>query len=193
MNKNKKIVTLLLVLTSVFTVAFAQGTKEPAQIMEPEAAALVEQINNTNSQNELFGASAAQSTDEFTLEEMLQYAIEDERLALAEYEFIMKEFNVSRPFSNIIKAEQSHEKALLNLYDVYGFEVSDFDATSHVVLPDSLSEIYDIGVEAEIANIAMYDKFLSYDLPDDVRRVFEALKKGSLNHLDSFKRQSSKY
>jgi len=193
MNKNKKIVTLLLVLTSVFTVAFAQGTKESAQIMEPEAAVLVEQVSNNNSQNELFGASAAQSTDEFTLEEMLQYAIEDERLALAEYEFIMKEFNVSRPFSNIIEAEKSHEKALLNLYDVYGFEVSDFDATSHVVLPDSLSEIYDIGVEAEIANIAMYDKFLSYDLPDDVRRVFESLKKGSINHLDSFKKQSTKY
>ncbi len=193
MKKNKKIVTLLIVLTSAFGMVFAQGTKETSQGIDPEAAALVEQISNNNLENELFGSSAAKNTDEFTLEEMLQYAIEDERLALAEYEFIMKEFNISRPFSNIIKAEQSHEKALLYLYDVYGFEVSDFDATTHVVLPDSISEIYDIGVEAEIANIAMYDKFLSYDLPDDVRRVFESLKKGSINHLNSFKKQSTKY
>jgi hypothetical protein len=106
----------------------------------------------------------------------------------------MDEFNVSRPFSNIIKAEQSHQNAILYLYDVYGFEIEEFDASEHVVLPNSLPEIYDVGVEAEIANIAMYDKFLATeDLPDDVRRVFEALKNGSISHLQAFERQASKY
>ena len=48
-------------------------------------------------------------------------------------------------------------------------------------------------MEAEIANIAMYDKFLSYELPLDVKTVFEALKKGSISHLEAFERQASKY
>lgn len=193
MKKNIKVLTMILITTAVVGSLFAQGTKESNQINNTVTPVIVEQEDNSTNEAILFGANAAESYDEFTLEEMLQYAIEDERLALAEYELIMNEFNVTRPFSNIIKAESTHESALLNLYEVYGYPVSDFDATSHVVLPNSLEEIYDIGVEAEIANIAMYNKFLSTDLPSDVRQVFEALRNGSISHLEAFERQSSKY
>lgn len=187
MNK-KMILSLILVASFSFVAIFAQGTKEIVN----ENLSTIDQ-NVEIDENQVVGASAAQVNDDLTLEDMLQYALEDERLALAEYEFIMDEFNVSRPFSNIIEAEKSHENAVLYLYDVYGFEIKDFDATDHLVIPDSLEEIYNVGVAAEIANIAMYDKFLTYDLPDDVRRVFESLKKGSISHLEAFERQASKY
>ncbi|MGD1818256.1 MAG: DUF2202 domain-containing protein [Pleomorphochaeta sp.] len=191
---NKKIlVSLVLISLVASAVLFAQGTKEISTTTSPVANEVLSQIED-NTSSTLLGASAAKAGEYFTLEEMLKYALEDEKLALAEYAFIMDEFNVSRPFSNIIKAEQSHQNAILYLYDVYGFEIEEFDASEHVVLPNSLAEIYDVGVEAEIANIAMYDKFLATeDLPDDVRRVFEALKNGSISHLQAFERQASKY
>ncbi len=191
---NKKIlVSLVLISLVASAVLFAQGTKEISETTSPAANEVLSQIED-NTSSTLLGASAAKAGEDFTLEEMLKYALEDEKLALAEYAFIMDEFNVSRPFSNIIKAEQSHQNAILYLYDVYGFEIEEFDASEHVVLPNSLAEIYDVGVEAEIANIAMYDKFLATeDLPDDVRRVFEALKNGSISHLQAFERQASKY
>ncbi len=37
-------------------------------------------------------------------------------------------------------------------------------------------------------NIAMYERFLKTNLPDDVREVFSRLLAGSKNHLDAFKR-----
>ena len=52
------------------------------------------------------GAIGALQDKEFTLNEMLEYAIEDEYLAQTEYDLIMKEFNVTRPFSNIIKSKE---------------------------------------------------------------------------------------
>lgn len=135
-----------------------------------------------------YGANAAKADDTYTLEEMLEYALEDERLAQAEYEAIMEAFDVTRPFSNIEKAEVTHEAAVIGLYEDRGLEVPAFEGADHVVLPDSLEEIYEIGIIAEINNIAMYEAFLQEDLDDDVRAVFEALKKGSEAHLAAFER-----
>ena len=137
-----------------------------------------------------FGSSAAFEDEVYTLEEMLQYALEDERMAQAEYASIMETFDVTRPFSNIEKAEIQHESAVLGLYEVRGIEVPEFDGSTHVVLPDTLAETYEIGIQAEINNIAMYDKFLEQELEDDVRVVFEALRNGSVSHLEAFQRAS---
>lgn len=134
------------------------------------------------------GSGAAAADTSYTLEEMLRYALEDERMAQAEYEGIMKTFDVKRPFENIAKAEEKHEEAILRLYQAKGIPVPDFDPQSYVVIPNTMAEIYRIGVEAEIKNIAMYEKFLGQDLDEDVRAVFQALKKGSENHLKAFER-----
>lgn len=43
------------------------------------------------------------------------------------------------------------------------------------------------GVVAEGENIALYDRFLAGDLPDDVRQVFSNNRRASLdNHLPAF-------
>ncbi|GKT28036.1 DUF2202 domain-containing protein, partial [Aduncisulcus paluster] len=104
--------------------------------------------------DELVGSSAASQKDTYTLEEMLEYALQDERIAQAEYDAIMKAFDVTRPFSNIKEAEITHENAVISLYEARDMLVPDFDGTEYVVLPDTLDEIYAIGVEAEINNIA---------------------------------------
>lgn len=136
-----------------------------------------------------FGHAGTAADQDYTLEDMLGYAIEDEYLAKAEYEKIMAEFDVTRPFSNIMKAETQHISALLPLFDKYDIAVPADTASEYLVIPDTLAEIYGIGVEAEIANIAMYEKFLTDpDLPEDVKAVFTALMNASKNHLKAFER-----
>ncbi|MCK8060304.1 MULTISPECIES: DUF2202 domain-containing protein [unclassified Fusibacter] len=130
--------------------------------------------------------------DVFTLESMLTYAIEDEYLAHDSYEAIIDAFDVSRPFSNIIKAESRHITWVEDLMATYQIEIPTIDTSSHVVLPSTLSEAYAVGVQAEIDNIALYQKFLEQDLPEDVRAVFEQLIKGSEAHLNAFETNLSR-
>ena len=89
----------------------------------------------------------------------------------------------------------------LSFYVLFGFSIYYFysnnkieipkDESSGIVkLPESLNEAYKAGVEAEIENIAMYERFLQQELPKDVRQVFESLKDASENHLRAFRRFS---
>lgn len=144
--------------------------------------------NVTYANEDGVGSKAATEQEIFTLEEMLQYALEDERMAQAEYQAIMNSFDVSRPFSNIYKAEVKHEEEVVSLYEARGMVVPQFDPNAYVVIPDTLLETYQIGVDAEISNIAMYDLFLEQPLDEDVRLVFEALRDASVKHLAAFER-----
>lgn len=135
------------------------------------------------------GAAAADSKSVFTLEEMLKYAMEDEHLALAEYQAIMEKYGDVRPYSNIAESEKTHIAYLTDLYEKYNLEIVNIPVEGYLVVPASLTEAAETGVKAEIANIAMYEKFLKQDLPKDVRDVFTFLKNASENHLQSFQRQ----
>ena len=137
---------------------------------------------------EPFGAAAVTEDRDYTLEEMLEYAIEDEYLAKAEYAAIMEEFDVTRPFSNIAKAEDRHIALLLPLFEKYDVPVPVNDAADRVILPSSLEEIFQIGVTAEEHNIAMYEQFLEQELPADVELAFERLQTASEHHLKAFER-----
>ncbi len=138
-----------------------------------------------------YGAAGASLDENYTIEEMLTYAIQDEYIAQAEYAAIMDEYGIQRPFSNIIKAEATHIQLLLPLFESSGTNVPENDADSRVMLSSSLSEAYAIGVEGEIKNIAMYENFLKEDLPNDIKLVFEKLKAASESHLVAFERSVS--
>jgi len=139
-----------------------------------------------------YGAAGASSAESYTLEEMLDYALEDEYLAKAEYEKIMDEYGEQRPFMNIMEAEKTHIELLLPLFEAYGIDVASDDSADYVVIPASVEEALEVGVQAEIDNIAMYEKFLAGDLPEDVREVFEELMNASKNHLAAFERGTSR-
>ncbi|MEX1307212.1 MAG: hypothetical protein AB1Z19_01640 [Eubacteriales bacterium] len=126
--------------------------------------------------------------EDLTIEEMMTYAIQDEYLARQTYENIMSEYGEVTPFSNIIEAEVYHIELLTTLFDKYNYALPGDDGTAHEVSPRSFEEALQAGVVAEENNIAMYDYFLSYDLPEDVRGVFEDLKAASENHLAAFER-----
>lgn len=133
-----------------------------------------------------FGAKSALEKENLTVEEMLRYAIEDEYLARQEYESIMEEYGEQKPFSNIITAEVNHIEMLVEIYTAYDYDIPKDTAIDHVVIPESIFKALEIGVQAEIDNIAMYDYFLEYDLPEDIEDLFIKLRDASKKHLVSF-------
>ena len=133
----------------------------------------------------LSGAKAALADRDLTLADMLTYALQDERIARTEYQVILDTFGSSRPFSNIIKAEESHIRYLLDLFADNKLAVP-ADDTAKPAAPKDWASAIEAGRQAEIDNIAMYDRFLALNLPADVRQVFEQLKAASQNHLRAF-------
>ena len=191
-KKYKFVGLLSVMIIGMLTFASCSNTQEPSTI---DTILLVEEENTTDvieetevQQSEDYGAKGALLNTGFTLEEMMQYAIEDEYLAYAEYDLIINEMNITRPFSNIIQAEATHIGYMEDLYETYGFELPVIDPSQHIILPESINEAFLAGVDAEIINIAMYDSFLEQDLPEDVRTVFEQLKAGSESHLMAFQK-----
>ena len=140
-----------------------------------------------------YGHAGAKEDNNVTVQEMIKYAIEDEIFAKTEYEKIMKTFNINRPFSNIKRAEETHIELLQPLIKKYNVSYEKLDEKD-LIIPKTLKETFEVGVQAEIDNIAMYEKFLKDEkLPDDVREVFTYLRDGSKNHLRAFERQLSRY
>jgi hypothetical protein len=123
--------------------------------------------------------------DAAELKAMLDVLYVDELNAKAEYEALVDAFGDEAPYTQLIIAETRHADALLRLYDLYDLEVPTPQLKTPVI-PDSLDETYAIGVEAELANIALYEDYLELNLPELVDRVFTNLMNASENHLRIF-------
>lgn len=141
-----------------------------------------------------WGASGARQDSSPTLEAMMQYAIQDEYSARAEYEAILGVFGQIRPFSNILRSEESHILWLKEAYTSRHLALPSDASAQHVRVPPTLKEALAIGVQAEIDNIAMYDRFLATDLlqkPENasLKLVFTRLRNASKNHLAAFRRR----
>jgi hypothetical protein len=146
----------------------------------------------------LYGNMAAKNDSSLTIEDMLLYAAQDEYLAKAEYVAIMAKFGIDRPFSNIMRSEETHLELLRAAYKTYSLSFPPDEAKNYLHVPATLKEAFEIGVKAEIDNIAMYDKFLSTDLIKDpqnlyLKNLFTNLRNASQNHLRTFQNQLSKY
>lgn len=191
--KKYKLVGLFIIMIIGMLIFASCSNKQETPIID--TTSIVEEANVTDvieptevQQSDDYGAQGAVLKTEFTLEEMMQYAIEDEYLAYAEYELIIAEMDITRPFSNIIRAEATHIGYMEDLYKAYGLTLPTIDPSQHIMLPTSVNEAYEAGVEAEIINIAMYERFLEQELPEDVRNIFEQLKAGSESHLAAFQK-----
>ena len=96
----------------------------------------------------LFGAQGAKGDLNPTLETMMTYAIQDEYLARAEYEAVMKKLGRVKPFDNIIKAEETHIEWLKGLFKDHKFSLPPDQAANHVVVPATFHEALETGVKA---------------------------------------------
>ncbi len=136
-----------------------------------------------------YGNAGALADPQLSILDMLTYAIQDEYTAHGEYRAIQDEFGVRSPYDNIMKSEEKHIASLAALYGSYGLAVPTDDSADHVVVPVSLLEAARTGVQAEIYNIMMYERFLEETLPADIQSVFESLMTASESHLSAFERQ----
>lgn len=121
--------------------------------------------------------------------EVLREALIDEYQAIAVYQKVIDAFGAVRPFVNIIEAERTHVQALLPLFERYGVPVPEDASTPPAAVPSSILEACRKAVEAEKANVAMYDRLLRATQTPDVRAVLARLQAASRDrHLPAFER-----
>ncbi len=141
------------------------------------------------------GPKAVAELDQPTREAILA-ALADERHAEALYEAVIARESTNggavRPFSNLVRAEARHADALARLAAKYGIaDPGDPWTTTPPAAPATFAEACRLGVEAEKANIAMYDRFLGFVEAADVRAVFVQLRDASAErHLPALERWS---
>jgi hypothetical protein len=123
----------------------------------------------------------------------LVMAINDEYKAHATYQAVVDKFGPVAPFANIVQSEAAHIAALERLFNVYGLPIPPDTYMGNVQAPATLKDAAQIGVEAEKANVAMYDNLLTYVQESDVRAVFAQLRSASqAQHLPAFQNALSR-
>ncbi len=185
-----KLIMGILAMYISFTLLLGCNNK-PVQKIESNENQTVN-LNVEDSQLTGFGSKGAKADNDLNKEKMLTYAIEDEFLAMAEYRAILGKYGEQKPFSNIIKAEERHISDLKGLFSKYNIPVPEDKSKDYVVAPESLDEAYKAGVNAEVDNIDMYEKFLKQDIPQDIKETFSALSDASKNHLNAFEKNLNK-
>lgn len=141
-----------------------------------------------------FGAKGALNDNTITVKEALNYAIEDEYIALSRYSAVISKYGYIRPFTHIQFAEKRHISSLFRLFNNLDISIPKDKTTNFVTEPESLRLAFESAIHAEKNNIAMYNKFLEQDnIPNPVREVFTNLRDASKNHLTAFQRGLKKH
>jgi hypothetical protein len=114
-------------------------------------------------------------------------AIEEEYGAQALYQSILDTFGDVAPFNRIVVSESQHITALVRQAEKYGVSIPE-PMDSYGISPfETLEEACQAGVEAEIADAALYDELSPMVSHSDILQVFDNLKSASLDsHLPAF-------
>ncbi|PTQ84918.1 hypothetical protein C8U37_10646 [Trichococcus patagoniensis] len=139
------------------------------------------------------GAVGALADTDLTMEEMFVYAIQDEQLAHGEYAYVLETFGDEAPFNNIISSEAQHINEMTILFEKYSLAIPSDESADHIERAAGIREALDNCATGEVDNIAMYNKFLEQDIPDDARATFTALRNASEGHLQAFQKSLDKY
>ena len=121
---------------------------------------------------------------------------EGEYAAYATYDAILDEYGNVNPYANIMAAEAKHIDALKQILDQYEVAYpTENPYLGMIEAPESLAVAAQAGVDAEIANVALYNEQLEAveDYPDIVA-VFVNLQAASQEqHLPAFERAAARY
>lgn len=121
--------------------------------------------------------------------EALCEAMDDEFKARATYLAVIDKLGPQLPFVHIVQSEQRHIEALAWLFDQYGWTPPSDRWLGKVVSPDTLAEACQVGVQAEIENVELYDRLMDMAEDERVRVVFKNLRHASRAcHLPAFQR-----
>jgi len=143
----------------------------------------------TNLDQELLTSARVDINSEIPITtQILRIAVYDEFKAYETYTKIIEYFGLVQPFVNIKEAEAIHYGVLIKLMEKYGVEIPTNDWYSKIEIPNTLIECCEMGVAAEINNIAMYNNLLSHVTQDDIKNVLYQLQAASYNnHLPAFR------
>ncbi|MFY9142981.1 DUF2202 domain-containing protein [Sulfuricurvum sp.] len=147
----------------------------------------------------LFAKSTVELAD--AQKDALLFMYQEEKLARDVYIVLGQKYPAANTFANIQLSEQQHMDAVEKLCVKYGVDISQVDesAIGVFILTDlqnlyntliaqgsvSLDEGLKVGItieEKDLTDIVTYEE----GMPDDVVKVFENLRAGSLNHLNAF-------
>lgn len=124
-----------------------------------------------------------------TERQALYEALDDEYQAWATYDQVIRDFGPERPFTNIRAAEARHIEALRTLFARYGLVMPENSWPNRVPRFASIREACAAGVEAEVANGALYARLLRSTARQDILAVFRNLQRASQErHLAAFRR-----
>lgn len=120
---------------------------------------------------------------------MVLEALNDEYKARAFYRLVIKTFGPVRPFVNIVEAEDTHARALERLCARYQIPLPDDEWEWVLKPPASVLEACRAGVQGELDNIAMYERFLRETREPELQALFQRLQARSRDaHLPAFQR-----
>ena len=119
--------------------------------------------------------------------EALQAAILEEYGAYNLYTAAAAEYGSLTPFARIARSEQQHINALTRMADLYGVEIPANPGLTGELDFANLADACQAGVDAEIADAALYDELTPVTTHTDLLRVYDRLQSASLdNHLPAF-------
>lgn len=120
----------------------------------------------------------------------LDSALLDEWHAENIYLRVIADHGTVLPFFNVVIAEQRHSASLVAVMRSRAMPVPDNPWTlDNVPRFTTIAEACAAAAAAEVANVALYDRYLSLNLPTEVLQVFSANRRASIqNHLPAFER-----
>ena len=117
----------------------------------------------------------------------LNEAMLEEYDALNLYTAVINQYGSIIPFSNIARSEAQHVAMLRQLFVKYGLAVPANPGLTPPPTFASFAAACQAGVDAEIADAALYDELLSVTDNRDAVQVYRNLQAASLNnHLPAF-------
>lgn len=117
----------------------------------------------------------------------LQEAILEEYGALNLYKSAIEQVGNVYPFSQIVRSEQQHVNVLVRQANKYGVNVPANPGLATQPIFTTLAQACQAGVNAEIADAALYDILMPVTTHTDLLQVYNNLQSASLNnHLPAF-------
>ena len=160
----------------------------------PVAASVSEQRNSQNlnqNQDDFRGRNTAFTQEPLsdTESNLLQEAILEEFGAYNLYQYIAENYYDMKPFKSIMQSELKHIDTLIRQAEKYNVPVPENPGLESEPVFENLEDACQAGVDAELADAALYDKLLPSIAQSDIIRVFNNLKDASLNnHLPAFEK-----
>lgn len=181
-NKKVKAVMLFFIILGICTmVSCGLHNNKQEPINKDDAVFTIAKFQSGG-----WGADSARKDNNLTLESMLKYALQDEYLQRARYEYVEKKYRGEKNLTSMMKDENVHVYRMTALLSKYKVNIPPDKSNEYFFkFPKSLEDAYALLVKSESDSLAMYEKFLEQpELPEELKEIFNKQIEESKTHLD---------